>query len=202
MPVSEPSAPSIIPADQSSAGSFKDYANRIRFTLGQSSDPALWDNVAKALFSAATQIDYIYKVLRTALPIGDLIQIKDPQGNLVAQIGDMAGVDKKAYSGIWEMTLYLGGKGPGDPAGATLTVSGGKIVSSGDLQVSGNLNLVGGVYEVNGTQVLGARRTGWLAPTGAVSRGSFDPSTVTLPVLAQHLAALLNDLTAQGIIGL
>lgn len=36
--------------------------------------------------------------------------------------------------------------------------------------------------------------TGWSLPTGAVSRAAFDESTVTLPQLAQRVAALITDL--------
>lgn len=43
--------------------------------------------------------------------------------------------------------------------------------------------------------------TGWTAPTGALSRATFDPATVTLGQLAQRVAALLTDLLAKGDLG-
>jgi hypothetical protein len=41
----------------------------------------------------------------------------------------------------------------------------------------------------------------WTAPTGTVSRATFDQSTVTLPQLAQRVAALISDLTTYGNVG-
>lgn len=52
----------------------------------------------------------------------------------------------------------------------------------------------GGGVAVNGVQVLTNRRAGWTAPTGTLSRATFDQSTVTLPELAKRLAALIVDL--------
>jgi hypothetical protein len=68
-------------------------------------------------------------------------------------------------------------------------------------EVDGLGNVDALTYEVASTKVVGARRTGWSAPTGAVSRATFDESTVTTAQLAQRVAALLNDLTTHGLIG-
>jgi hypothetical protein len=43
--------------------------------------------------------------------------------------------------------------------------------------------------------------TGYGAPTGTATRATFATSTVTLPVLAEHVKALIDDLTAYGLIG-
>lgn len=43
--------------------------------------------------------------------------------------------------------------------------------------------------------------TGWAAPTGTLSRATFDQSTATLADVAQRLAALVTDLRANGVIG-
>lgn len=56
-------------------------------------------------------------------------------------------------------------------------------------------------FKVGGTKVVGAQQTGWTDPTGASSRASFDPSTVTLNQLAQVVSALYADLKAHGLIG-
>lgn len=59
-------------------------------------------------------------------------------------------------------------------------------------------------YQVGGAQVVGARITGWALPTGTQTRTVFDPSTVTLPDLAQRVNALIHDLhisTGHGLIG-
>lgn len=65
---------------------------------------------------------------------------------------------------------------------------------------SGNVNTVG-VYKVNATQVVGARSTGWTAPTGTATKGGFATSTVTLPNLAQQVKALEDALIAHGLLG-
>lgn len=49
------------------------------------------------------------------------------------------------------------------------------------------------------TQVLTSRQTGWNAPTGLLSRGTFD-SGATLATTAQTLAALITDLRTHGLI--
>lgn len=74
--------------------------------------------------------------------------------------------------------------------------------TSGDVQPAGNLNLVTGKgYKVNSTQVVGSQRTGWGAPTGTLTRTTFDSGTVTLSQLAERLAALITDLRTHGLIG-
>lgn len=54
---------------------------------------------------------------------------------------------------------------------------------------------------VNGTVVVNDRVTGWTAPTGTTDRGTFDTSTVTTEELAERVKALVDDLTAHGLIG-
>lgn len=55
---------------------------------------------------------------------------------------------------------------------------------------------------VNGTlQVLGTRRTGWVAATGTATRTAFATGSVTLPQLAERVKALIDDLTTHGLIG-
>lgn len=54
---------------------------------------------------------------------------------------------------------------------------------------------------VQGTQILGGRCGGWTAATGTATRTTFVTSTVTLPVLAEHVKALIDDLTLHGLIG-
>jgi hypothetical protein len=67
------------------------------------------------------------------------------------------------------------------------------------LDVAGIVN-TNANFAVDGTQVVGNRRTGWEAPTGNSSRATFDPSTVTLLGLGLRLHALLDDLAAHGLI--
>jgi hypothetical protein len=56
-------------------------------------------------------------------------------------------------------------------------------------------------YRINSVQVVSARKTGWTATTGTLSRAGFDPASVTLLTLAQNVSALLTDLTTHGLIG-
>lgn len=56
-------------------------------------------------------------------------------------------------------------------------------------------------YGVAGTKVVGPRELGWSAPTGASSKASFDPVTVTLEQLAERVAALTNMCLQHGLIG-
>jgi len=73
-------------------------------------------------------------------------------------------------------------------------------VGFGDLFVGGHYNTNTG-YNVSGTQVVRARRTGWGAPTGTATRTTFATSTVTLSQLAERMKALIDDLSTHGIIG-
>ena len=51
------------------------------------------------------------------------------------------------------------------------------------------------------TQLLGPRCTGWSAPTGIATRATFATSTATTQQLAERLKALIDDLSAHGLIG-
>lgn len=59
----------------------------------------------------------------------------------------------------------------------------------------GTLNLDNDLYK-DGLKVVGARKTGWGVPTGTLTRTTFVTSTVTLPQLAERVAALIADLEA------
>lgn len=78
---------------------------------------------------------------------------------------------------------------------------GGSTDTGDKLQVNGTINLTGayGLY-VNSTKVVGERRTGWVAPTGTATRTAFTTSTVTTAQLAERVKALIDDLTAHGLI--
>lgn len=58
-----------------------------------------------------------------------------------------------------------------------------------------------GTLQLFGTQILRGRIGGWTAPTGTATRSTFLTSSVTLPVLAEHVKALIDDLTLHGLIG-
>jgi hypothetical protein len=54
---------------------------------------------------------------------------------------------------------------------------------------------------LNSTRVVTTRRTGWGAPTGTATRAAFDTASATTLQLAERLKALIDDLTAHGLIG-
>lgn len=60
---------------------------------------------------------------------------------------------------------------------------------------------LGGTLSKGGVQVVGARRTGWTAAGGTAARTAFDTASVTTEALAQRVKALIDDLTAHGLIG-
>jgi hypothetical protein len=51
----------------------------------------------------------------------------------------------------------------------------------------------------NGTAAV-AKPTGWGAATGTATRSTFVTGSVTLPVLAEHVKALIDDMIAYGLI--
>lgn len=85
---------------------------------------------------------------------------------------------------------------------ATLVAQAGVIIGNptGGFQGAGTLNLDNALYR-DGTQVVGARVTGWGDPFGAVSRATFSTTTATTNQVAQALAALITDLKSHGVIG-
>lgn len=63
-----------------------------------------------------------------------------------------------------------------------------------------NLANAAGALQVNGTQVVTARQTGWAAPTATLSRTAVAAAD-SLATTISHLAALVTDLTTHGLIG-
>jgi len=79
----------------------------------------------------------------------------------------------------------------------------GNTTGTERLSVTGNIQLTGAsdTLMVGANTVVGARKTGWQQPSGAATRTAFDPATVTLPQLAERVAALIKDLSSHGLIG-
>jgi hypothetical protein len=71
------------------------------------------------------------------------------------------------------------------------------------LSVEGNIQLTNTANSlmVGTTAVVGSRKTGWGVPSGTASRATFVTSSVSLGDLAQSVKALIDDLTAHGLIG-
>jgi hypothetical protein len=59
---------------------------------------------------------------------------------------------------------------------------------------------VGG-FRVNGSAVVGTRKTGWAAATGTATRTTFATGSVTTAQLAERVKALIDDLISHGLIG-
>jgi len=65
-----------------------------------------------------------------------------------------------------------------------------------------NLSVSTGRLQINGTQVVGPRETGYVAFTGTTNKGtSYATGSVTLVQLAERVAALQASLTTHGLIG-
>lgn len=74
-----------------------------------------------------------------------------------------------------------------------------RLYGTGIFEPQWDLNLLTGKkLTVNGAVVIGGRKTGWGVPTGTFTRTTFDTATVTLPQLAERVAAFLNDHHASG----
>lgn len=109
-------------------------------------------------------------------------------------------------SGYSENITFLGADGVTPAAVIGKTPLNGVVFRFGDavdkaaVRSNGDIMTVG-VYLVNTQQVVGPRRTGWATASGTASRATFATNTVTTEQLAQRLKALLDDLTAHGLIG-
>lgn len=75
------------------------------------------------------------------------------------------------------------------------------IVTTAPITTSAPITSTGAGFFYGANRVLGARSTGWGAPTGTASRSSFDTATVTTAQLAERLKALIDDLAMHGLIG-
>lgn len=101
--------------------------------------------------------------------------------------------------GAWTALLASGGlvtMGEASATVARLFLAGGVV----GLYNNGYWDTSSG-YRFNGVQVAGARATGWTAATGTATRTTFATGAVTLPQLAEHVKALIDDLITHGLIG-
>jgi hypothetical protein len=101
------------------------------------------------------------------------------------------GIIQAASSGTDNTTLLFRTASAGVEADS-LSITGAGVV---------NIAQTTGKLQINGTQVLSTRATGWTSPTGTATRTTFDTSTVTTSQLAERVKALIDDLTTHGLIG-
>lgn len=118
-------------------------------------------------------------------------------------------------------TLVIGGvMGPGNPIGTGVyleVIAPGQWTVHGDYAIqcpgdttptafvnSNGINLGTGKFLwKNGQYLIGTRVSGWTPATGTATRGTFDTATVTLPQLAEHVKALIDDFhSSSGNMGL
>lgn len=107
--------------------------------------------------------------------------------------------------------IYFGDPGNETQGGVTynhstdqmrLRVTGGNRVIVDQDFINMAANTAGNAaLQMNGTKVVGTRKTGWTAATGTATRTSFATGSVTLPNLAQAVKALIDDLISHGLIG-
>lgn len=89
-------------------------------------------------------------------------------------------------------------------AAKPLRRQGGDALVAGDIAANQMIiavyNPAGDYFECIGVGE-SVHRTGWAAPTGTATRTTFATNSVTLPQLAERVKALIDDLTAKGLIG-
>ncbi len=98
-------------------------------------------------------------------------------------------------------------------AGSSVLFVGQATSTTGSIIVGDGTNLsfgttTGSKIATDGTTKLGfwgatpiIRPTGWGSPTGTATRTTFDTTTVTLPLLAERVKALIDDLKTEGLLG-
>lgn len=90
------------------------------------------------------------------------------------------------------------------PTGGQLKVDNIAVNAAANIAISALVssgNITGTAFKVAANQVVGARIPGWTAATGTATRTTFATGAVTLPQLAEHVKALIDDLIAHGLIG-
>jgi len=120
-----------------------------------------------------------------------------------------AGLRVRQTSGTaYESAVLAGSIGCYDPSlggSAYMVAGGGAYATVGVANYAGSVEMsfAGGYSRlwINGNPVVMSRRTGWAAATGNATRTTFATSTVTLPLLAERVKALIDDLTTHGLIG-
>ena len=118
--------------------------------------------------------------------------------NAGAQFYDFAiGGSSTAEVGVWFTSTtsfsFWSNNSLSNTSNNVLNITGGGIL---------NLPLAAGRYQINGTQVVGPRDTGYVAFTGTTNEGTtYATGTVTLIQLAERVAAIQASLTTHGLIG-
>jgi len=168
--------------------------------LRQMRNDPVADNNALVYKSADADVRLLFTLL--ALTASRTITVPDADIELFdrGEFDDHVNAEGSAVHGLGSMSIQDANNVQvtgGDVDGVTIGANNPESGKFTTLDVTDEVN----GYMVDGIKVLGARQHGWADPTGASSRASFDPSTVTLPQLAQVVSALYADLKAHGLIG-
>lgn len=126
-----------------------------------------------------------------------LVQLNNAGGDVVL----MTFIGFKMYLGMGGLPSAYTDLGLKAFAQLSLSSAGAAVLpSTGSINFSSTANVDTGTI----TKVLGPRKTGWAVATGTPTRTTFDTTTVTLPLLAERVKALIDDLHAtagHGLIG-
>ncbi len=151
----------------------------------------------------------------TSITVDGVTTAGDGQAGLYVRVAADPGAVEKVQSadGAWfelippTSVVASATVSSGTSITAGTTISAGSAISAGTSIAAGSSVSAGTFinattqYQVSGTQVVGARITGWGTPTGTTSDNAFNTGTVTLPELAQRVAKLIIDLRTHGLIG-
>lgn len=131
------------------------------------------------------------QIIRKTIP---MIELQSP-----GQVNRYA-IDANISDGVNGGLRMLRWTGSAYTAVLTARSDGVVTVGAATTAASTDLCLASGMA-VNGLKVIGTRRTGWAVPSGTATRTTFATSTVTVAQLAERVKALIDDLTAHGLIG-
>jgi hypothetical protein len=184
-------------------------------TSGTKTDPALgrFGQVLAAMWDDTNAVGPAYLLRRNAavgvngMGLGYIQwQMTNNAGTRNVNAGLFQGVISSAAAGAESVTLNLLTMVTGASAsamqwkdGVIVPASGGGLLFKG----YGSMN-INDAYYVDNTQVVKNRMPGWALATGTATRTTFVTSTVTLPQLAEHVKALIDDLHAtagHGLLG-
>ena len=186
-------------------GLFRDATDGVfRLFTGLQSEPGTTVDTGGAGYALATLSIGALTTAGDAL-VGDTVSGSGSWGDHI--VVGASGGDKCIMGNLSGTGVVYGSHTTGVNGWAAVTVAGSSIklapnAGTAVTVTASAMNLASGVeLQVNGTQVVTARQTGWGAPTGTATKTTFATSTVTLEQLAERVKALIDDLTTHGLIG-
>jgi hypothetical protein len=193
---------SVIPP-KTSGGSLKNAANIISSAAAEKSeDKVLWAAVTKSLRDAQSQMDGFANALRSPISLPDPIQVLDPTGKLVLEIGQILDPTNQNFVGLWGNAVWIGGTGPTSailsaPGDGTLTFS--QIVFSPASPRAVGYQNSAGTSLANNTLTALSMDTNGAGSSTAVHSTVTNPTRFIAPVAGWYFAA--GQLQAPGATG-